>query len=66
MSSSRLVAKNPLQSVPDCWPELPKLDSVDEGVQGGVGVAKPKHEAGPPGREGYLKVKEYDNYNLVL
>ena len=44
----------PAQAVSEGRPELLELHGVDEGVNGGVGVAKPEHEARPAVRKGDL------------
>ena len=47
--------EDPPHGVPDSRPELLELHGVDEGVDGGVGVAEPEHKACPARREGKLE-----------
>lgn len=47
----RGATRQPAQAVPEGRPELLELDGVDEGVDGGVGVAQPEHKARPGVRE---------------
>ena len=52
--TARGATHQPAQAVSEGRSELLKLHCVDEGVNGGVGVAKPEHEACPAVREGNL------------
>ena len=47
--------EHPPHGVPDGRSEFLELHSVDEGVDGGVGVAKPEHKACPARGEGKLE-----------
>ena len=48
------ATEDPSETVAEGGAELLELDGVDEGVDGGVGVAQPEHEAGPAVGEGDL------------
>ena len=56
--AGRCATSQPPETVPESGSELLELHGVDEGVDGGVGVAEPEHKSRPAVREGNLYVNK--------